>query len=165
MPKYRSPIQKSSTSSNALWPCPSVHPFLLCFFRHLYHVCTLSPQLIPAPRVILYRHDGNVTPCCSHDSDPQARTRALGTFMEQSPSHSRSLPALCPSHFRSFLSSLLASALFFAPCLDAANYAASGPASAKDKKQKQDPVLKGLPITDLNVDEAILHALNRLAYG
>jgi uncharacterized protein (DUF1800 family) len=85
--------------------------------------------------------------------------------MEQSPSHSRSLPALRPSHLRSFLSSLLASALFFAPCLDAANYAESGPASAKDKKQKQDPVLKGLPITDLNVDEAILHALNRLAYG
>jgi uncharacterized protein (DUF1800 family) len=55
--------------------------------------------------------------------------------------------------------------LFFAPCLDAANYAESAPASARDKKQKQDPVLKGLPITDLSVDEAILHALNRLAYG
>jgi len=38
-------------------------------------------------------------------------------------------------------------------------------ASAKDKKPKQDPVLKGLPITELSVDEAILHALNRLAYG
>jgi uncharacterized protein (DUF1800 family) len=85
--------------------------------------------------------------------------------MEQSSSHSRSLPALRPSHLRSFLSSLLASALFFAPCLDAANYAQSVPASAKDKKQKPGPVLKGLPITDLNVDEAILHALNRLAYG
>jgi uncharacterized protein (DUF1800 family) len=85
--------------------------------------------------------------------------------MEQSPSRSRSLPALRPSHLRSFLSSLLACALFFAPCLDVANYAESAPASAKDKKQKPDPVLKGLPITDLNVDEAILHALNRLAYG
>jgi uncharacterized protein (DUF1800 family) len=41
--------------------------------------------------------------------------------------------------------------------------AAAGP--AKDKKVKQDPVLKGLPITDLSVDEAISHALNRLAYG
>jgi uncharacterized protein (DUF1800 family) len=41
--------------------------------------------------------------------------------------------------------------------------AASTP--AKDKKHKQDPVLKGLPITELNTDEAILHALNRLAYG
>ena len=35
----------------------------------------------------------------------------------------------------------------------------------KDKKQKQDPALKGLPITELSPDEAILHALNRLAYG
>jgi len=34
-----------------------------------------------------------------------------------------------------------------------------------EKKPKQDPVLKGLPITELSVDEAILHALNRLAYG
>jgi len=38
-------------------------------------------------------------------------------------------------------------------------------AAAADKKPKQDPVLKGLPITDLTADEAILHALNRLAYG
>jgi uncharacterized protein (DUF1800 family) len=45
--------------------------------------------------------------------------------------------------------------------------AAAVPAShsAKGKKQKQDPALKGLPITELTVDEAILHALNRLAYG
>jgi uncharacterized protein (DUF1800 family) len=35
----------------------------------------------------------------------------------------------------------------------------------KDKKQKPDPALKGLPITELSADEAILHALNRLAYG
>ncbi|HEV7511611.1 MAG TPA: DUF1800 domain-containing protein [Candidatus Acidoferrum sp.] len=39
------------------------------------------------------------------------------------------------------------------------------PAGAKDKKPKQDPVLKGLPVTELTVDEAILHAMNRLAYG
>jgi uncharacterized protein (DUF1800 family) len=38
-------------------------------------------------------------------------------------------------------------------------------ASAAGKKLKQDPVLKGLPIADLTPDEAILHALNRLAYG
>src|SRR5215467_11825377 len=37
--------------------------------------------------------------------------------------------------------------------------------AAKDKKPKPDPALKGLPITELSVDEAILHALNRLAYG
>src|ERR1700730_13879206 len=35
----------------------------------------------------------------------------------------------------------------------------------KDKKPKQDASLKGLPITELSADEAILHALNRLAYG
>jgi hypothetical protein len=39
------------------------------------------------------------------------------------------------------------------------------PAGAKDKKPKQDPVLQGLPIAELTVDEAILHAMNRLAYG
>ncbi len=38
-------------------------------------------------------------------------------------------------------------------------------AVAKNKKPKQDPALKGLPITELTVDEAILHAMNRLAYG
>src|SRR5258708_33415070 len=36
---------------------------------------------------------------------------------------------------------------------------------AKDKKPKQDAALKGLPITELSADEAILHALNRLGYG
>ncbi len=39
------------------------------------------------------------------------------------------------------------------------------PVPAKDKKPKQDPALKGLPIAELSVDEAILHTLNRLAYG
>jgi uncharacterized protein (DUF1800 family) len=39
------------------------------------------------------------------------------------------------------------------------------PAAANDKKPKTDPALKGLPITELSPDEAILHALNRLAYG
>jgi uncharacterized protein (DUF1800 family) len=42
---------------------------------------------------------------------------------------------------------------------------APAPIPGKDKKPKQDPALKGLPITDLSADEAILHALNRLAYG
>src|SRR6266567_946347 len=37
--------------------------------------------------------------------------------------------------------------------------------AAKDKKPKLDPSLKGLPITDLTPDEAVSHALNRLAYG
>jgi uncharacterized protein (DUF1800 family) len=37
--------------------------------------------------------------------------------------------------------------------------------AAKDKKSKADLALKGLPISELTSDEAILHALNRLAYG
>src|SRR5438552_11812337 len=43
-------------------------------------------------------------------------------------------------------------------------FAASATAEA-DKKQKQDPALKSLPITELSAEEAIQHALNRLAYG
>jgi uncharacterized protein (DUF1800 family) len=42
---------------------------------------------------------------------------------------------------------------------------ATSHAAAKEKKPKPDPVLKGLPVTELSADEAILHALNRLAYG
>jgi len=42
---------------------------------------------------------------------------------------------------------------------------AADPQPSKDKKSKPDPALKGLPITELTADEAILHALNRLAYG
>jgi uncharacterized protein (DUF1800 family) len=36
---------------------------------------------------------------------------------------------------------------------------------ANQKKMSQDPVLKGLPITELTADEAVQHALNRLAFG
>lgn len=43
--------------------------------------------------------------------------------------------------------------------------AAATPPAARDKKPKQDPALKGLPISELSADEAVLHALNRLAYG
>jgi uncharacterized protein (DUF1800 family) len=42
---------------------------------------------------------------------------------------------------------------------------ASAAAPSSDKKKNQDPVLKGLPVTELSSDEAIQHALNRLAYG
>jgi uncharacterized protein (DUF1800 family) len=64
--------------------------------------------------------------------------------------------------------SLLAAILSFACILSlTAELPASAaiPAAAKDKKPKTDPALKGLPITELSPDEAILHALNRLAYG
>ena len=36
---------------------------------------------------------------------------------------------------------------------------------AKEKPPKLDSALKGLPISELSVDEAIFHAMNRLAYG
>src|SRR5882672_5271064 len=65
---------------------------------------------------------------------------------------------------RSFLAMALSFALAFSLGFDV-SAAAATPAAAKDKKSKQDPSLKGLPISELSPDEAILHALNRLAYG
>src|SRR5205807_4352899 len=60
---------------------------------------------------------------------------------------------------------LLTAALFLSTAgVDLPFFAASATAEA-DKKQKQDPALKSLPITELSADEAIQHALNRLAYG
>jgi uncharacterized protein (DUF1800 family) len=64
---------------------------------------------------------------------------------------------------KSFLSA------FLSLCLLALGLDAPLPVGAaiptKEKKPKQDVALKGLPITELSADEAILHALNRLAYG
>jgi len=65
---------------------------------------------------------------------------------------------------RSFLAAVLSFACVFSLGADLPALAAV-PAAAKDKKPKLDPSLKGLPITELTADEAILHALNRLAYG
>jgi hypothetical protein len=84
--------------------------------------------------------------------------------MKHLPDDARSARHLHPS-LRSSLASLLACALFFAPCLDAASAAYPVRAAAGEKKQKQDPILKGLPVTDLTAEEAVFHALNRLAYG
>ena len=39
------------------------------------------------------------------------------------------------------------------------------PYTGNTNKKNQDAVLKGLPVTELNDDEAVQHALNRLAYG
>jgi uncharacterized protein (DUF1800 family) len=61
---------------------------------------------------------------------------------------------------RSFLAASLAFSCVLSFCVEPASLAA-----AKDKKPKPDPVLKGLPIRELSTDEAIVHALNRLAYG
>src|SRR6266446_6106679 len=65
------------------------------------------------------------------------------------------------SSAKSFLSILLSIVFVFPTGIALPTPAAA----AKDKKVKQDPALKGLPITELSADEAILHALNRLAYG
>jgi uncharacterized protein (DUF1800 family) len=64
---------------------------------------------------------------------------------------------------KSFLSVFLSLAFVFPTGIALPTPAAGAP--TKDKKVKQDPALKGLPITELSADEAILHALNRLAYG
>jgi uncharacterized protein (DUF1800 family) len=89
------------------------------------------------------------------------------------PSHAKLLPKNF-SHTKVATVSLRPKALFaaflsiacvFSLGVDVSAIAAIPAAAAKDKKPKQDPVLKGLPITELTVDEAILHAMNRLAYG
>src|SRR5713226_5819659 len=64
---------------------------------------------------------------------------------------------------KSLLSILLSIVFVFPAGIALPSAAAAAP--AKEKRVKQDPALKGLPITELNADEAILHALNRLAYG
>ena len=79
-----------------------------------------------------------------------------------------SAPPLLLATAKSFVATLLSVACVFTVGVDLPlPVAAAVPAAvpAKDKKPKQDPVLKGLPITELSADEAILHALNRLAYG
>jgi uncharacterized protein (DUF1800 family) len=65
---------------------------------------------------------------------------------------------------KSFLSIFLSIAFVF-PTGIALPTPVAAAGAAKDKKVKQDLALKGLPITELSADEAILHALNRLAYG
>ena len=63
--------------------------------------------------------------------------------------------------FRSFLASGLAA------CLLGGQVELPSGAAAKpgNHKLKQEAVLKNLPVTELSIDEAVLHALNRLAYG
>jgi uncharacterized protein (DUF1800 family) len=73
------------------------------------------------------------------------------------------IPASIHFSVRGVLSCALAYSLLISPF--AAATADSAPPATKDKKVKQDPALKGLPITELSADEAILHVLNRLAYG
>ncbi|MGC2530771.1 MAG: DUF1800 family protein [Candidatus Acidiferrum sp.] len=65
---------------------------------------------------------------------------------------------------RSFLAAVLSVACVFSLGVDLPAFSAT-PLPTKNKKPKYDPVLKNLPITELSEDEAILHALTRLAYG
>src|SRR5690242_17523241 len=73
-------------------------------------------------------------------------------------------PTLISTTPKSLLAAILSLACVFSLGIDLPASAAI-PAAAKDKKPKADPSLKGLPISELTPDEAILHALNRLAYG
>jgi uncharacterized protein (DUF1800 family) len=57
----------------------------------------------------------------------------------------------------------LATLAFAAPILFAANGARA--AAANEPSAKQNPVLAGLPITELTEQQAILHALDQLGYG
>jgi len=66
---------------------------------------------------------------------------------------------------KSLLSIFLSIAFMFPTGIALPLPATATPGRAKDKKPKQDVALKGLPVTELSADEAILHALNRLAYG
>jgi uncharacterized protein (DUF1800 family) len=86
--------------------------------------------------------------------------------MKLDPWHDATQPRLRTS-LRSFLSIFLSIAFVFPTgiAMPTAAAAASPGKDTKDKEVKQDPALKGLPITELSADEAILHALNRLAYG
>src|SRR5215467_12351631 len=79
------------------------------------------------------------------------------------PRQGKLLLRLFPYGLRPVCSLLVAASLSLSHCAEAV--AAPAPISSKDKKPKQDPALKGLPISELSVDEAILHAMNRLAYG
>jgi uncharacterized protein (DUF1800 family) len=66
---------------------------------------------------------------------------------------------------KSVLSIILSIAFVFPAGIGLPTMAGATAPAGKDKKPKQDTALKGLPITELSADEAILHALNRLAYG
>jgi uncharacterized protein (DUF1800 family) len=65
---------------------------------------------------------------------------------------------------KSLLAAMLSLACVLSVGVDLPAMAAE-PQPSRDKKSKPDPSLKGLPVTELSADEAILHALNRLAYG
>src|SRR5438094_6982858 len=85
--------------------------------------------------------------------------------LEERPASSffQRIPAISATP-RSFLAAILSVTCVLSLTVELPASAAI-PAVAKEKNPKADPALKGLPITELSPDEAILHALNRLAYG
>src|SRR5271166_4013888 len=109
----------------------------------LSHTTSYTQQLSPPTRVnlLIMRR----APNCLYAPNPLRRNPRI---------HSTP-PALLPA--------TLAIPTLFSLGIDVST-ASAAPSSA-DKKPKQDPILKGLPVTELTPDEAILHSLNRLAYG
>jgi uncharacterized protein (DUF1800 family) len=82
------------------------------------------------------------------------------------PKHSSDLHLFAVSlRPKALLASILSLACAWTVGFDVPAIAAIPAVATKDKKTKQDAALKGLPITELSADEAILHAMNRLAYG
>ncbi len=84
---------------------------------------------------------------------PRFQSRAISSYLR--PAFSTILSVVCTVSIGTFGIDLPAIAAI----------AAVPAAPANDKKPVQDPAVKGLPITELSADEAILHVLNRLAYG
>jgi uncharacterized protein (DUF1800 family) len=82
--------------------------------------------------------------------------------MEQASGVRRLRTSRISSSPKAFLALLLTISCTCTLLLDVPALAA---ASAREKKKSKDPVLKGLPVTELSADEAVQHALNRLAYG
>src|SRR5260370_30113850 len=113
-------------------------------------------QLLRRPRVILFV-TGNVP------DRPSRQESAMSLQERPSSPFLPWIPAISATP-RSFLAAILSVACILSLTVELPASAAI-PAAAKDKKHKTDPALKGLPITELSADEAILHALNRLAYG
>lgn len=70
----------------------------------------------------------------------------------------------CLFAFRTAVSVSLAFSLLWAQW-DLPAFASPVAIPLADKNTKVDSTLKGLPITELSTDEAVFHALNRLAYG
>jgi uncharacterized protein (DUF1800 family) len=77
--------------------------------------------------------------------------------------HWRDLPVLLLS-LRSLLAAVLSLSCGLSIGFDGPVFA-SAVSAPNPKPFKLDPVLKGLPISDLSAEEAITHALNRLGYG